>query len=137
PARVSLSVLADGEEWTFQRTGTFASSELEARRGNQIVDDASTSMGRVLGFSEPEQLAEATRTWGVLRQDALRLALQSGRTLHERLSAVVGLERVSLFADAASNAASELDGEARRLRSVQRDLEERRKRARVAAEQAT
>jgi DNA repair exonuclease SbcCD ATPase subunit len=90
-------------------------------------------------------LRQAVTTWGLLRQDAIRAALEAaGGALHERLSGLVGLEQVSSFAASASNASAGLVRErtaARKLRDAavlrHEQARERLRLARAAADAAT
>jgi DNA repair exonuclease SbcCD ATPase subunit len=131
PARVRLSVLAHGQSWEFERSGTAASCELFAWRDSHPIANAPDSLARVLGEFSASELVAAVQTWGVLRQDALRSALESsGAALHERLAGVLGLERVSLFAENATKTAKDLRRERTRLKRVVDELRRRQSRAR-------
>lgn len=122
PARVRLGVALDSDLWEFERTGTASKSVLAAWHNRQTLDQPTVALARAFGDFTEEQLSNALRTWGVLRQDAVRAALESGGALHERLSRVVGLERVTLFASAATKASKDLAAERTRLRRIRQQL---------------
>jgi DNA repair exonuclease SbcCD ATPase subunit len=122
PARVRLSVLVEDIEWQFERTGNATNNDLVGWRGADRVEAASAALASAFGDLNQDQLSPAMRTWGVLRQDAVLAALESGGALHERLSAVVGLERVTLFASSASKASKDVARERTRLRKLRDDL---------------
>ena len=117
PARARLSIDVDGEAWEFERKGRAAGGALTAWTGGIALpeSDSSDQLARLFGEFNPESLSNAVSTWGVLRQDAIRAALEGGAAMHDRLAAVVGLERVSLFAESAARVAKELAQELKRL----------------------
>jgi DNA repair exonuclease SbcCD ATPase subunit len=125
PARVRIAVMADGEELQFERSGNSVRSQLVGWRDQIPLDNAGAALADAFGDLDKEQLPTAVRTWGVLRQDAVLAALESGGALHERLSAVVGLERVTLFATSASKVAKDLRREKSRLEKLREDLRKR------------
>jgi len=87
----------------FTRTGNQRGTTLTADGDEHRADERLADT-----FGTP-QLHQAFLTWGLLRQDAIRSALdETGGALHERLSGLVGLERVSAFATAASRASDGL-----------------------------
>ena len=136
PARVRLVLFVEGSAIEFERSGTAKKSTLRAWHEGEELPQAETALARALGDFPAQALANAVRTWGVLRQDAVRAALESGGALHERLAAVVGLERVTLFAQAASDAASRLTRERTRARKTRDELLKRAERATARIEDA-
>jgi hypothetical protein len=127
---VRLCVTVAGENWEFERTGTSVASELSAWRGAHQIPQPLAALASAFGDLNEASLVEAVRSWGVLRQDALRSALDAGASaLHERLAAVVGLERVSRFADGSTAALRELRRVRTRIRDVRDDLVEQQKQA--------
>jgi DNA repair exonuclease SbcCD ATPase subunit len=100
PARVALTIDDAGTTWLFERTGSHSRTALVAQRDDEQVQGAEEVLARVFNQANATALQAAVRAWGVLRQDALQAALEAGAALHERLSAVVGLERVNAFARA-------------------------------------
>lgn len=117
PARVRLSIDVDGEVWEFERKGRAAGGALTAWTGGIALPESESpdQLARLFGEFNPGSLSNAVSTWGVLRQDAIRAALEGGAAMHDRLAAVVGLERVSLFAESAARVAKELAQELKRL----------------------
>jgi DNA repair exonuclease SbcCD ATPase subunit len=101
PARVALSVRTEEAIWIFERTGSHAQTVLSATRDGEKAGDAAEALARTFGQGDAATLASAVQTWGVLRQDALRASLEAGAALHQRMSAVVGLDRVHGFTAAA------------------------------------
>lgn len=122
-ARVCLSVTTgDGRELTFERRGSSKSHQLDAWEGGRKVADASELLSGAFGDFAEAQLAEAVQTWGILQQHAIGAALESGAALHQRLSAVIGLERITAFADGASKTAKQLMNKRRQLGDVHKRL---------------
>lgn len=117
PARVRLSIDVDGEVWEFERKGRAAGGALTAWTGGIALPESESpdQLARLFGEFNSGSLSNAVSTWGVLRQDAIRAALEGGAAMHDRLAAVVGLERVSLFAESAARVAKELAQELKRL----------------------
>lgn len=125
PARVRLRLSIDGHSMDFERIGTADRNELRPLGQTSYKGDEAIALARALGHAGPLDLANAVRTWGVLRQDAVRAALESGGALHERLSGVVGLDRVTQFAASATAASKSLIRERTRLRKVRDELKAR------------
>lgn len=110
-ASVALVVDANGEERVFSRQGTQAASWLSATRDGSppTVDGAGQLLASTFGLASEADLRHAVTSWGVLRQDALRAALDDrGGELHERLAATIGLDRTTAFVNACAVAASGL-----------------------------
>jgi DNA repair exonuclease SbcCD ATPase subunit len=101
PARVTLSIRTESGTWTFERTGSHARSTLSALRDGEIADAPTEALSSAFRQADGADLTAAVRTWGVLRQDALRASLEAGAALHQRMSGVVGLDRVHAFTAAA------------------------------------
>lgn len=99
PARVSLDIKRDGRTYRIQRTGDARSSQL-------VVTDTTSgaqpsNLAAAFAADSAEDLITSFETWGVLRQDAVRLVLDTaGSALHERLSSVVGLSDLTMFREA-------------------------------------
>jgi chromosome segregation protein len=129
PARVGLSVAAGGDTWLFERTGSHTKNSLLALRNDEPVENAERAFAAVFGQADDESLHRAIRSWGVLRQDAVRAALEAGGTLHERLSAVVGLEQVNSFTAAADATLKDLTRARASARQVLADLQAQEKEA--------
>jgi len=138
-ARVTLQIKSDGHMFAFTRTGDQKGTTLEATRDGRPVAAAEHALADLFGHPSPPSLQTAVLTWGLLRQDAVRATLDTGGALHERLAAIVGLEQVSGFATAATQAPRNLLTERTALRKVLAALEQRHaeavKRERDAAEE--
>lgn len=126
-ATVELTISRQHEIYAARRSGNQRSNVLtvEVPDGSVLQGhDAEARLAQVFGIESLPALAQNVSTWGVLRQDAIRSALdETGGALHERVSALVGLERVSAFAAAASRASKGLvreRTEARRIRDSSR-----------------
>ena len=127
PARVRLEIaLADGSGITFEREGRAATSTLLAWDGDSRINDAPALLAHSFGFEGPTALDEALGSWGILQQHAVLAALDSGPALHQRLAEVVGFERVTHFAAAATEAARAVKADAKRLEDTAVALRERR-----------
>lgn len=107
-ARVSLELTAGEDRFTFSRVGTQKDHALSATRNGREQRDPEQLMTEVFGHATLQALRSSVTTWGILRQDAVRATLGAGKALHERLAAIVGLQRVSSFATATSEAARAL-----------------------------
>jgi DNA repair exonuclease SbcCD ATPase subunit len=111
-ATVSLTVAIDGVDHVFTRTGDQRTTHLTAHTGDSFPDEGEAAEERLaaaFGTAGKTQLRQAVLTWGLLRQDSIRAALdETGGALHERLSGLIGLERVSTFATATSRASEGL-----------------------------
>lgn len=135
PARVRISVVdADGRALVFERSGTSSQHELLAWIGEK-PSPGEEPLARTFGEDSFEQLAEAVRAWGILQQHAVNVALDSGATLHARLSSVIGLERVTLFAESADRAVRDLRKEVKRRQRVHADLSARHSRLKISLEE--
>lgn len=135
PARVRLALqLRDQRRLDFERKGNMDGSQLIAREGDTLLENADELLANSLTGIHAHQLAQAIESWGVLRQDKLLATLEGGDELHRRLADVVGLERVTLFADSAKKTA---DGLARERREAEQTLDALRRRRDQGREQLT
>lgn len=126
PARVRLAcALPDGRRVEFEREGRAGASNLTAWDGGKPVVDAMQLLGHAFGDLTYAQLSQAVRSWGILQQHYLLAALDSGVAMHQRLAEVVGLERVTKFADSASEVARRVASDRKRLMSVRDTLRKR------------
>jgi hypothetical protein len=108
-ARVTLEMAADGRRWHFTRRGNQRQTSLEATCDGAPVAKPEQALADLFGHSALAETVDAVNTWGLLRQDAVRAALDTaGGALHERLSGILGLERVTRFAAAATSASNAL-----------------------------
>jgi DNA repair exonuclease SbcCD ATPase subunit len=111
-ATVSLTVAVEGVDHIFTRTGDQRTTHLTAHTPDGFADEGEAAEERLaaaFGTGGKMQLRQAVLTWGLLRQDSIRAALdETGGALHERLSGLIGLERVSTFATATSRASEGL-----------------------------
>ena len=142
-ARVTLHVGVSGIDFVYTRLGDQRENELlVAGQGGAVVDaDPEKHLAEAFGIRSGEELRRSVLTWGLLRQDAIRVALdETGGALHERLSGLIGLEQVSRFASAASDASTGLVRErtaARRARdNAESRAEEATRRVEVAEQAA-
>jgi energy-coupling factor transporter ATP-binding protein EcfA2 len=134
PARVRISLVGpDGRMLDFERRGTSVKHALSAWDGDQSLRDAEEELAHAFGDLSSAALSEAVKTWGILQQHAVSAALDGGATMHERLSSILGLERVTLFAASATRTAKDLGKECKRLQGVHADL---LRRAEEAVQQA-
>lgn len=118
-ARVSLEMRHEGRLYSFTRTGDEKRTCLGCVIDDEPVEDADAVLARIFGHEELGPLRQAILTWGLLRQDAIRAALDvSGGALHERLSNIIGLERVTAFAAATTRASDALIKERTSARSA-------------------
>ena len=110
-ASVSLDVVVDGRNTTVKRRGHYSESTLEitgAATTSLFGDEAEDWLGRRLIPHEPQALAMALTTHGLLQQDVIRSALEakaSDRYAH--ISAVLGLGDLEGFERAAKDSAKE------------------------------
>jgi DNA repair exonuclease SbcCD ATPase subunit len=125
-ARVRITIRVDGRDWEFERTGTANRNELQGWLAGESLDEADHQLAHLFDDTTSDGLANAVRTWGVLRQDAVRAALDSGAALHDRLSGVLGLERVTLFSESAARIAKDIGQERQRLSTSRDQLNERK-----------
>jgi DNA repair exonuclease SbcCD ATPase subunit len=111
-ASVALSIAVDGRNLRFTRTGNQRATHLSAiDDAGDVRDgaDAEALLADSFQLTSPAQLGHAVTTWGLLRQDALRTALENaGGALHERVAGLIGLESVSRFAAATTRASDGL-----------------------------
>jgi DNA repair exonuclease SbcCD ATPase subunit len=111
-AVVCLSIAVEGRNLRFTRTGDQRSTSLTATDdlgGAWEGADAEALLANAYQLTSVAELKHAVLTWGVLRQDALRSALENaGGALHERVAGLIGLESVSRFAAATSRNADGL-----------------------------
>lgn len=99
-SRVALSVRRESDVWTFERMGNAKRSRLDAKLNNEPVA-AEDALRLAFDQADLNELRAAVRTWGVLRQDAIRSVLDTGgAALHQRMSAIVGLDEVVRFVEA-------------------------------------
>ncbi len=133
PARVRISLVGmDGRTLDFERRGTSAKHELLAWAGDQSLPSASEQLAYTFGESSFVALSEVVKRWGILQQHAVSAALDGGAAMHERLSATVGLERITRFAESAAHTAKELDKECKRAQRVHADLAQRHQSAQAS-----
>jgi DNA repair exonuclease SbcCD ATPase subunit len=136
PARVRLSISTSGGRLlAFERRGDLDSSTLTAWDGDEELNHPSEVLAEAVGDLTTDQLHQAVDSWGILQQHALRAALDSGTTLHDRLADVVGLGRVTRFTESASEVVRKLGSERKRLEAVRDSL--RRRQASAATRLAT
>jgi DNA repair exonuclease SbcCD ATPase subunit len=132
-ARVRISLVAmDGRKLDFERRGTSVKQELSAWNGDRSLPSASEQLAYAFGDSSFAALSEGVKRWGILQQHAVSAALDSGATMHERLSAILGLERITRFAESATRTAKELGKECKRLQGVHADLDRRHETAKAS-----
>ncbi len=112
PARVSLEVRRGDATYRIERVGDSKNSTLSVvqlspqERTSQIED--------AFGTDSWADFLTSFQTWGVLRQDAVRLVLDTaGSALHERLSSVVGLADLTRFREACRSALKTQTAESR------------------------
>ena len=126
PARVKLTyTLPDGRQVEAERVGRAGSSKLAAWQDGSVVPDAEGLLGRTFGDLTYSQLSQAVASWGILQQHSLLAALDSGAAMHQRLAEVVGLDRVTRFADSAGEVARRAAADRKRILSVQESLRKR------------
>ncbi len=126
PARVRISLVgSDGRTLDFERRGTSTKHELSAWAGDQALPRASEQLAYAFGESSFAALSAAVKRRGILQQHAVSAALDGGAAMHERLSATVGLERITRFAESAAQTAKELGKECKRAQRVHADLAQR------------
>jgi chromosome segregation protein len=127
PARVRLTLaMADGRYVVFERQGRADRSDLAAWDGDEELCNAPELLAQAFGDLTPDQMVQGVQSWGILQQHALLRALDSGVALHQRLAEVVGLERVTRFANSAGDVAKQLARERKRLEGVRDSLRQRR-----------
>lgn len=142
-ARVVLTLSRDGAEQIFTRSGSQNDNILTAIVDGHRVEgvSAETQLIAMFGIPSTAELQQAVLTWGLLRQDAIRVALdQTGGALHERIAGLVGLEHVSSFARATSRASELLTRQRTAARASREALAKAHSKAvarRDAAKQAT
>ncbi len=111
-ARVALTLGVDDVDYVVTRSGDQKVTHLQVQADDgELFEgaDAAVRLAKLFGLASPSEFRLAVSTWGLLRQDAIRDALDvAGGTLHERLSGLIGLERVSTFASAATRASDAL-----------------------------
>jgi DNA repair exonuclease SbcCD ATPase subunit len=133
PARVRISLVGmDGRTLDFERRGTSTKHECSAWAGGQSLPSAGEQLAYAFGESSFVALSEAVKRWGILQQHAVSAALDGGAAMHERLSATVGLERITRFAESAAHTAKELGKECKRLQRVHADLAQRHQAAQAS-----
>lgn len=97
-ARVALELDHEGHRYSFVRSGGDKEPTLEMRRDGEVVGNADHELARLFGHPSASSFHTAVVTWGLLRQDAVRAALDAaGGAMHQRLAGIVGLEEVSNF----------------------------------------
>jgi DNA repair exonuclease SbcCD ATPase subunit len=137
-ARVTLEMAADGRRWHFTRRGNQRQTSLEATCDGAPVANPEQALADVCGHAALAETVDAVNTWGLLRQDAVRAALDTaGGALHQRLSAILGLEHVTRFAAAATSASNALISERTTARKTRARLEERHREAVKRRDDAT
>jgi DNA repair exonuclease SbcCD ATPase subunit len=126
PARVRLACSLNGSRRIeFERLGRANSSTLAAWDDGAAVVDAERLLAHAFGDLTYPQLSQAVASWGILQQHSLLAALDSGATMHQRLAEVVGLERVTRFADSASHVARRAATDRKRIQALQESLQKR------------
>jgi DNA repair exonuclease SbcCD ATPase subunit len=132
-ARVSLTLDVAGREQIFTRTGDMRSTHLIAEGGDSAHVEgaqAEAQLAAAFGITHASDLARAVTTWGLLRQDAVRAALdETGGALHQRVSGLIGLERVSAFASATTHASNTLIRDRTAARASREQADKRHKEA--------
>ncbi|MEX2447707.1 MAG: AAA family ATPase [Solirubrobacterales bacterium] len=137
-ATVTLEIVADGHRWSFTRRGNQLQTALTATCDGAPEADPEQALAEVFGHAAMAETVDAVNTWGLLRQDAVRAALDTaGGALHERLSGILGLERVTRFAAAATTASNALISERTTARKALKRLEERHREAAKRRDDAT
>jgi DNA repair exonuclease SbcCD ATPase subunit len=127
-ATVTLIVAVDGIEHLFTRTGNERSNRLNVLIADEMLEDAAAEarLAEVFGIASAAELWQAVTTWGLLRQDAIRAALDAaGGALHERLSGLIGLEKVTAFATATTRASDSLIRERTAARAAREQAKQR------------
>jgi DNA repair exonuclease SbcCD ATPase subunit len=108
-ARVALELEHEGQRYEFVRSGGDKEPLLEMRVAAKLVDDADHELARLFGHHDVTTFRAAVLTWGLLRQDAVRAALDAaGGALYQRMAGIVGLEEVSKFGGASRAATLQL-----------------------------
>lgn len=132
-ARVALTLSVDGVDHVVTRSGDQKATRLQLQAGDgELLEGAAAEarLAKLFAVASPAELRLAVSTWGLLRQDAIRAALDAaGGALHERLSGLIGLERVSAFAAAATRASDALVRERTAARTAHGRAEQRHKEA--------
>lgn len=130
PPRVGLRFSVGQTTLDIIRRGTSKSSEVEVvmdstrRMGEQAVAEA-------FGCESETALVDALTTSALLRQDAIRAAIDVGpSTLHERMAAIVGLDEITNFTTAAKAAV-------KAARATEREAKERLDATSAALKQIT
>jgi DNA repair exonuclease SbcCD ATPase subunit len=137
-ATVTLEIAAEGRRWRFTRRGNQRETALEATGDGVAAANPEQALAEIFGHSALAETVDAVITWGLLRQDAVRAALDTaGGALHERLSGILGLERVSRFAAATTSASNALIAERTAARKARQRLEERHREAVKRRDDAT
>jgi DNA repair exonuclease SbcCD ATPase subunit len=137
-ATVTLEIVADGHRWSFTRRGNQLQTALKATCDAAPEANPEQALAEVFGHAALAETVDAVNTWGLLRQDAVRAALDTaGGALHERLSGILGLERVTRFAAAATTASNALISERTTTRKALKRLEERHREATKRRDDAT
>jgi len=127
-ATVVLTVDVDGVEHVITRTGNQDHTHLTVLVTDELLEDAAAEsrLADAFGISSAAELRRAVPTWGLLRQDAIRDALNTaGGELHERLSGLIGLEKVTAFASATKRAHEGLVRERTAARAARTQAEQR------------
>lgn len=126
PARVALVVEHQGQRYTFERRREQKTTLLSAEHDGNAIPDPEAMLANVFGHPTLSSLQAAVLTWGLLRQDAVRAALDAaGGALYERLAGMVGLEAVSGFAGETTALTKSLLAERTALRKATKAIRER------------
>jgi DNA repair exonuclease SbcCD ATPase subunit len=124
-ARVALALAHGGEQYVFERTDEKITT-LTGNCNGIALADPETALAGAFGHPSAKSFREAVLTWGLLRQDAVRSALDNaGGALHQRLAAIVGLDQVSAFADSATAVARGMQTERTAKKKAVSALQER------------
>ena len=112
-ASVALDVVVDGRDVTVQRKGDYRNSMLEivgAATTSLFGDEAEHWLGKTLIPHEPNALAMALATYGLLQQDVVRSVLEAKASdRYEHISAILGLSELEGFERAAQDSAKEAE----------------------------
>jgi len=119
---VAIDIAAGATRWTLERTGSLRDNQLTISRIDAAPGTSPPDISDVFGISGTDEFSEAVSTWGILRQDAMRTAIEEGGgTLHQRMSSVLGLERIATFAAEARRVCTDAS---KRATQIDREVEQ-------------
>lgn len=102
--RVELRFAIAGTTIEVVRQGNSKSSNVDVRT-NTSVETGEAAVASAFGCETVADLVDALMSSALLRQDAIRAAIDVGpATLHERMASIVGLDEISRFTSAAKEA---------------------------------